>query len=333
VTTLQIWLLILASIAMAAPLAAQDLSAPNPEKGRITDTVIDVNNDAVSGASVVLESPLLKDPRTVVSDNNGFFEFDDLDPGTYNVSINAKGFAKWTSDAIIVKPGQYVILTGSKLNIEKALTTVSVIYSPEQVAVEQVKLEEQQRIFGIIPNFYVAYDHDAAPLTTKLKFQLALKTATDPITIVGIGVLAGINQAGDVPNYGQGVKGYGKRFGAATADSLSDIMIGGAILPSFLHQDPRYFYQGTGTKKSRVFHALSSPFICKGDNGRLQPNYSSVGGDLASAALSNAYYPASDRGAAPVFENFIIGTGERMLGNVIQEFVLPRLTRKARNKD
>jgi hypothetical protein len=65
----------------------------------------------------------------------------------------------------------------------------------------------------------------------------------------------------------------------------------------------------------------------------LQPNYSSVGGDLASAALSNAYYPASDRGAAPVFENFIIGTGERMLGNVIQEFVLPRLTRKARNKD
>jgi hypothetical protein len=333
VRTLQIWLLILAAFSMAAPLGAQDFSAPKPGKGHLTGTVIDVNNDAVSGASVVLESPLLKDPRTVVSDNNGFFEFDDLDPGTYNVSINAKGFAKWTSDAIIVKPGQYVILTGSKLNIAKALTTVSVIYSPEQVATEQVKLEEQQRILGIIPNFYVSYDHDAAPLTTKLKFQLALKTATDPINIVGIGVLAGINQAGDVPNYGQGLKGYGKRFGAAAADSVSDIMIGGAILPSLLHQDPRYFYQGTGTKKSRVFHALSSPFICKGDNGRLQPNYSSVGGDLASAALSNAYYPASDRGAAPVFENFIIGTGERMLGNVIQEFVLPRLTRKARNKD
>ena len=319
---------------MAALVAAQDSSAPsapNPEKGRITGTVIDVHNDAISGASVVLESHLLKDPRNVVSDSNGFFEFDDLDPGTYNVGINAKGFANWTSPAITVNPGQYVILTGSKLNIAKALTTVSVNYSPEQIAVEQVKIEEQQRILGIIPNFYVSYDHNAAPLTTKLKFQLALKTFTDPVTIVGIGVLAGINQAGDVPNYGQGAEGYGKRFGAAAADSFSDIMIGGAILPSLLHQDPRYFYQGTGTNKSRVFHAISSPFICKGDNGRLQPNYSSVGGDLASAALSNAYYPASDRGAAPMFENFIIGTGERMLGNVIQEFVLPRLTRKAKN--
>ncbi|MGB8988277.1 MAG: hypothetical protein WCC37_16870 [Candidatus Sulfotelmatobacter sp.] len=219
------------------------------------------------------------------------------------------------------------------MKIGEALTKVSVIYSREQIAIEQVKLEEQQRIFGIIPNFYVAYDPDAAPLTTKLKFRLALKTATDPITIVGVVVLAGINQAGDILNYGQGLKGYGERFGAAAADGLSDIMIGGAILPSLLHQDPRYFYQGTGTNRSRVFHALSSPFICKGDNGRLQPNYSSVGGDLASAALSNAYYPASNRGPGPFFENFMIGTGERMVGNVIQEFVLPRLTHRAKNKN
>jgi hypothetical protein len=129
------------------------------------------------------------------------------------------------------------------------------------------------------------------------------------------------------------MKGYGERFGSTAADGLSDIMIGGAILPSLLHQDPRYFYQGTGTNKSRTLHALSSPFICRGDNGRLQPNYSSVGGDLASAAISTAYYPASNRGAGPYFENFIIGTGERMVGNVIQEFVLPRLTRRAKNKD
>ncbi len=333
VRTLQICLLIWAAIAMAARLAAQDLNASNPEKGHITDTVVDVNNGVVSGASVVLESPVLRDHRTIVSDNNGFVEFDDLDPGIYNVTISAKGFANWSSPAIIVKPGQYIILTGSKLKIAEALTTVSVAYSPVEAAIEQVKRQEQQRILGIIPNFYVAYDHDAAPLTTKLKFQLAFKTATDPITIVGVGVLAGINQAGDVPNYGQGMKGYGERFGSTAADGLSDIIIGGAILPSLLHQDPRYFYQGTGTNKSRTLHALSSPFICRGDNGRLQPNYSSVGGDLASAAISNAYYPASNRGAGPYFENFMIGTGERMVGNVIQEFVLPRLTRRAKNKD
>jgi hypothetical protein len=324
---------ILATIAVPALLAAQDFTAPKPEKGRITDTVIDPNNEAVSGATVVLEGPVLRDPRSVVSDDNGFFEFDDLDPGTYTVTIGAKGFANWTSAAITVKPGQYVILTGSVLKIPAEVTTVSVLYSPVEVATEEVKIAEQQRVFGIIPNFYVAYDQNAAPLTTKLKFQLALKVSTDAVTIVGIGVLAAINQAGDIPNYPQGFKGYGQRVGAVAADGLSDIMIGGAILPSLLHQDPRYFYQGTGTNTSRVFHALSSPFICKGDNGRLQPNYSSVGGDLASAALSNAYYPASNRGASQTFQNFMIDTGERMLGSVLQEFVLPRLTRRAKKRD
>ena len=317
----------------AAPVAAQEFNAPPPEKGRITDTIIDPNNGTVSGASVVLEGPVLRDPRTTVSDDKGFFEFDNLDPGIYRVKISAEGFAEWTSPTVIVKPGQYVILTGSQLKVEEALTTISVVYSPVEVATEQVKIEEQQRVFGILPNFYVAYEQDAAPLTTKLKFQLALKVSIDPVTIVGVGVLAAINQAGNVPDYRQGWRGYGERYGAAAADGVSSIMIGGAILPSLLHQDPRYFYQGTGTNKSRAFHALSSPFICKGDNGRLQPNYSSMGGDLASTALSNVYYPASNRGASRVFENFIISTGERMLSSVIQEFVLRKLTRKAKNKD
>jgi hypothetical protein len=142
-------------------------------------------------------------------------------------------------------------------------------------------------------------------------------------------VLAAINQAADVPDYVQGWKGYAERFGAVAADGFSDIMIGGAILPSLLHQDPRYYYQGTGTNKSRALHALSSPFICRGDNGHLQPNYSSVGGDLASSALSNAYYPPSNRGAGLVFENLLISTGERMLSSVVQEFVWHRFTPNA----
>ena len=174
--------------------------------------------------------------------------------------------------------------------------------------------------------------HNAAPLTTKLKFQLALQDLHRSGYHHRGSVLAGINQAADTPDYVQGAKGYGERFGAAAADGVSDIMIGGAILPSLLHQDPRYFYQGTGTNKSRVLHALSSPFVCKGDNGRLQPNYSSIGGDLASAALSNLYYPASNRGAGLVFENLLISTGERMLTSVVQEFVLHKFTRKAENQ-
>ena len=331
---LRIWLLTLAAIALAAPLAAQEVNAPKPEAGHITGTVTDVNDDPVPAATVVLEGSALGDLRAVVSNDNGFFEFNDLEAGiAYHVTISAPGFANWTSPTVTLKPGETLILTGSKLQIAQAQTTVSVVYSSEEVATEDVKIEEQQRVLGIIPNFYVVYDHNAEPLTTKLKFRLALKTATDPITILGVGFYAAINQAGDVPNYGQGWDAYGKRFGAAAADGFSDIMIGGAILPSLLHQDPRYFYQGTGTNKSRAFHALSSPFVCRGDNGRMQPNYSSLGGDLASAAISNAYYPASNRGAGLVFENFLITTGERMVNTLVQEFILGKVTSRARNKN
>jgi hypothetical protein len=328
VRTLRIWVLI--SAALATPLTAQETNTPKPDRGQITGTVTDANGDTLSGATVVLEGPVLTGPRTLLSSDNGFFAFVGVDPGTYKVSVSARGFGNWTSPDIVVNPGQYVILTGCELRIT-TVTSVSVSDSTEEIATEQVKVEEQQRVLGIFPNFYVVYDHDAAPLTTKLKFHLALKTSTDPVTIAGVGFLAGINQAADIPNYGQGWKGYSERFGASSADGLSDIMIGGAILPSLLHQDPRYYYQGTGTNKSRFLHAISSPFICKGDNGRLQVNYSSVGGDLASSGLSSAYYPASNRGAGLVFENLTISTGERMLSSLIQEFVLHRNTSRAKN--
>jgi hypothetical protein len=311
--------------------------APKPQPGIIVGTVTDVNDDTVPGATVVLEGPALKDPRTVVSNDRGFFEFNDVEPGTpYHVTISAQGFANWTSPAVILKPGQYEILPGSKLHIAEALTTITVnspAASPEEIAAEQVKVAEHQRVFGIIPNFYVVYDHNAAPLTTKLKFQLATKVLFDPVTIIGVGMIAAINQAGDVPNYGQGAQGYAKRYGSSYAGGFTDIMIGGAILPSLLHQDPRYFYQGTGTKKSRALHAISSTVICRGDNGRQQPNYSTIGGDLASAAISTAYYPASDRTAGKVFTTALINTGERALSNLIQEFVLRRFTPKPKDQN
>jgi hypothetical protein len=327
---LKVWSLILAALAMAAPLAAQDVNTPQPKAGYITGTVSDVNNDVLSGATVVLEGPGLKDPHKILSDDNGFFEFNELGPGTYHVTVTAKEFADWKSPDIILNPGQYFILADCKLHIAEAVTTVSVAESSVEIATEEVKIEETQRVFGIIPNFYVVYDQNPAPLTTKLKFHLAWKTSTDVVTFLGTGVLAGFNQAGDTPNYVQGWKGYGQRFGAAYADSFSDIMLGGAILPSLLHQDPRYYYQGTGTNKSRALHALASPFVCRGDKGNLQANYSSLGGDLGSSALSNIYYPASNRGAGLVFQNFFLSTGERMLSSLVQEFVLHRFTPKSK---
>jgi len=300
---------------------------PKPQPGIIVGTVVDVNDDAIPDATVILEGSVVNNSRTVASNDTGFFEFKDLEPGTtYHVAISAQGFANWTSPEIMLKPGQYVILKGSKLQVAMALTTVTVGYSAEEIATEQVKVEEQQRIFGFIPNFYVSYDQNAAPLTTKLKFELAAKVSFDPVTFVGVGIAAGAEQAGNHPNYPQGWKGFGERYGAAYTNGFTDIMIGGAILPSLLHQDPRYFYQGTGTTKSRVLHALTTPFVTRGDNGQRQPNYSTIGGDLASAAISNAYYPASNRGGGLFLGNFLIATGQRAAANLAQEFILPRLT-------
>jgi hypothetical protein len=210
--------------------------------------------------------------------------------------------------------------------------SVEVHETQEQIATEQVQVAEKQRIFGIIPNFYVTYDPNPAPLSTRLKFKLAFKADTDPITFVGVAFMSTIYQAGDIPNYGQGWDAYAKRMGAGYADTSTDIFLGGAILPSLLHQDPRYFYQGTGTTKSRLIHALSGPFVCRGDNGKNQINFSSMGGDLGSGAISNLYYPESDRGPGLVFLGFGVTTGVRAVNAVLQEFVLRKLSPSARGK-
>ncbi len=328
-----LFFVILLSVCVAGPAVAQQVAAPEAQAGSISGTVMDVNDDIIPGATVVLEGLVPAENQSETAKDDGSFHFSDAKAGVpYHVQVSADGFVTWTSPAIVLNPGQFLFLAGSKLQIAGGATSVTVFSSPTEMAVEQVKLEEKQRVLGIVPNFYVAYDHDAAPLTKKLKFSLALKAETDPVTVIGIGLVAGMDQAGATPNYGMGAEGYAQRFGALYANGFSDIMIGGAILPSLLHQDPRYFYQGTGTKKSRVLHAISSPFICKGDNGRWEPNYSSIGGDLASGAISNAYYPETNRGPGLVFDNALVTTGGRMVNGIIQEFVLRRFTSGAKEQ-
>ena len=309
-------------------------TSSNPDPAAISGTVTDVNGDLVPGATVVLDGPQSGDHREIVSGDNAGFVFTNLTPGiSYRVSVRGKGFVDWTSSSMILAPGQFEFLTDIRVKVEGEATSVTVFASNEQLATEQVRMEEQQRVLGLIPNFYVVYDSkNAVPLTAKLKFRLATRVLVDPVTIGGVAGMAAINQAANRLNYVQGAKGYGQRFGAIAADGASDILIGGAILPSLLHQDPRYFYQGEGTTNSRLRHAILSPFICRGDNGRLQPNYSSLGGDLASSALSNTYYPQSNRGIGLVFGTFAIGTAERMLSGIAQEFILPRFTPKASKK-
>lgn len=314
--------------------AGQETSTQDPALASIGGTVLDTNGTQVPGATVVLEGPKREDRRTTIADGNGSFQFGGLQPGIpYQITVQVEDFETWKSPPIVLSPGQFNFLVDIKLQISESVTSVTVYASQEQIAAEEVRLEEKQRVFGIIPNFYVTYDPHPVPLTTKLKFRLAYKAATDPVTFFGITFMAAIYQAGDIPNYGQGWDAYGQRVGAGILDTTTDIFFGGAIYPWLLHQDPRYFYQGTGTKKSRTLHALASPYVCKGDNGKTQPNYSSLGGDLTSGAISNLYYPQSDRGAKLLFQGFAITTGVRTVNAVIQEFLLRKLTPSAKHRN
>ncbi len=300
----------------------------------ISGTIMDVHGNVVPVATIVLEGPTPEDRRSTTASGSGGFNFDGLKPGvTYFISINAQGYLGWKSAALTLSPGQYLLVNDIRLKFRGSDTSITVYADPVQIATQQVIAAEHQRVLGIFPNFYVTYAEHPAPLTTKLKFQLAFRANTDAMTFVGVAFIAAIYQAGDIPNYGQGWDAYGKRVAAGYADTTTDIFFGGAILPWMLRQDPRYFYQGTGTTKSRVRHAMLSPFICKGDNGKTQPNYSSMGGDLISGSISNLYYPESNRGVGLLFQGFAVTTGVRMVNGLLQEFVLRKLTPSARQKN
>jgi Carboxypeptidase regulatory-like domain len=302
---------------------------PEPELGIIIGTAIDVNGNPVPNATVELKSFDGNVRRTLSTPENGSFQFRDVKSGVpYEITVTAQDFADWKSSSITLQPGQFKIVTGIQLRVETQKTTVNVHYDPVQVAAEQLKAEEHQRVFGIVPNFYTSYEKDPAPLTAKMKFQLALKVSVDPVTAAGVFGFAGIRQAANSPKFGQGWGAYGERIGVTAADGFSDIMIGGAILPSLLHQDPRYFYQGTGTTASRIRHAMLSPFVAPSDSGKWEPNYSSLGGDLASAGLSNLYFPRANRGIGLVFGNFAIGTAERIGASLAQEFIIGKFTKR-----
>lgn len=313
-------------ICAATATVAQQISAPEPQPGTIIGTVLDSTGAAVPQARVVLGGRNEGDVRSLVTQQTGFFRFDSVKAGIpYRITVSAKGFADWTSNDITLAPGQYFIASGITLRVADVQVTVTVV-PREEIAVQQLKAQEQQRIVGVIPNFYVVYEHNAAPLTPKLKFDLAFKFLVDPVTMAGFGLNAGFYQIGGYPSYDQNLKGFGQRLGATFAGGYTNILVGDAILPSLLHQDPRYFYQGTGTTKSRLLHAISSPFVIRGDDGRRQFNFSDIGGDLASGAIANAYYPEKDRGVHLVLRSTWIGVGGRMANALFQEFLLHKFT-------
>ncbi len=265
--------------------------------------------------------------RQALAGSKGQFTFPGLPAGIFKVTVSYAGLKSFYSAEITVGAGEKRELPAITLPVLATHTNVHVVATQDQIATAQVKFAEQQRVLGIVPNFYSSYIWDAAPLTPKLKFGLALRSTTDPVEFMIAAGVAGVEQAHNTfPGYGKGPEGYFKRYGGAYADNVVGRMIGSALLPTLLHQDPRYFYKGSGSVTSRALYAISATVITKGDNGRWEPNYSHVVGNFAAAGVSNLYRASEDRSASLTLRNGLIITGSNAAGNLVREFLLRKLT-------
>lgn len=329
------------------PQAASDVSSatdPNPtdktalqqpdatQSGVIRGTIVDKTGTLLGGVHIKLTREGQSNAQEVISGDDGQFEMVNVPAGAFQLSLTAANYKTQTYSGTL-HAGEVLAVPQITLELATEVTTVRVEETQVEIAQEQIHEQEKQRVLGVIPNFYVTYAKDAVPLNTKQKYELAWKSTLDPVTFVVTGAIAGVQQATNAySGYGQGAQGYAKRYGATYADITIGTFIGSAVLPSVFRQDPRYFYKGTGSYKSRFYYAIANAVICKGDNMKWQLCYSSLLGSLAAGGISNAYYPSSDRGVGLTFENFGLGIAATAGVNLLQEFVLRDLTPHAKKK-
>jgi len=300
--------------------------------GSIQGNVTDSSGSSILGAVVTVEGAD-GNSRTTVTDQEGTFQISSLPPGDYHVKISASGLADWTASNV---PASTV--PGSKplqivMQVAPSVTSVTVGLAPEELAEEQLKQETQQRVLGVLPNYFVAYESHPAPLSPKQKFHLSLKTLVDPATFAAVGITAGIQQGeNSYYQFGQGSEGYAKRFGAAYGNAATNLLITSVAADSLLHQDPRYFFSGKGSIKHRAWYAVESAFRAKGDNGKWQPPYAGLLGAVAGAEVSNLYYPGS-RSQHSLIGRAIMFHFAGLIGlNLTEELFLKKLTSHARGQ-
>jgi len=302
--------------------AAVQSPAEVPGAAQVTGVVTDVQGIPLPEANVTLSASGKLGERSTLAASDGSFTFTGLAPAVYRLIVTSRGLDPFTSAPFPVKAGESVTAPPIALKVSTT-TSIDVVAGPDQIALEQIHEQEKQRVFGVFQNFYTSYIWDAAPMPANQKFKLAARSLIDPPQFLIVAGIAGAEHYnGTFPGYGPGIEGYGKRYGAAMADATTSRLVGQAILPVLLHQDPRYFYQGSGGVGSRALHSFTSVFVTRGDNGKRQPNYSHLLGSLAAGAVSNLYHPESSRGVDNTFKTFGISVGGNIAGNLFREFVL-----------
>jgi hypothetical protein len=180
-----------------------------------------------------------------------------------------------------------------------------------------------KRMFGMIPDFENTNDIPANrhPLTTHEKYMLSLHQAFDISAHSGNAFQAGLQQWGNgQPRYGQGWGAYGERFAAGEGDQITGSILIYGVLPSMLHDDPRYFRQGRGSAMARTWYAINRTFVTRRDKGTSGFNSSQTFGQLISCGISTSYYPPQDRGVSRVFSNWAVNLGGNSAYNVLSEY-------------
>lgn len=309
-----------------ATAAATGQESHQSAAASVSGTVIGPDGSPVIQALVTL----VRNGKTVQqvwTADNGQFSFSGIAPGIYQITIAAPGFESQSITAA-VHPGDTYMAPRVTLALAPVVTTIKVTPPQAEVAQYQLEHEEKQLVLGFIPNYLVTYYPHTAPLTARQKFQLTFKTVFNPFTLgLTTGFVGGEQATGMYSGYGNEEKSFAKRFGAAYATLGVGAFVGDALLPSLLHQDPRFYYKGNGSVPSRLFYAITRSVICKGDNGHWEPDISAVMGHFAAGAAANLYLPQQNRKAwGTTLENGLIGIGFDAIANILQEFVLPKFT-------
>ena len=334
--SVHVWLA--AALLLCASPALPQTSSPDAvgvaarqSPGTVNGSIVDDSGAAVAGATITLSQDDVAPAREVRSQADGQFSLSNVPPGPFRLTVSAAGFADRTVEGAVTA-GDISNLAPIRLTLAVGTVVVDVAPTRFELAEQQIKEQEQQRLLGFFPNFFVTYDPNAVPLTAGQKFELSWKSHVDPVRFGVVAIVAGVQQArNDFSGFGQGIEGYARRYGAAYANIMTQSLIVQVLMPSLFKQDPRYFYKGTGSTRGRIAYAISRAVIKKGDNGHWQPNYSGILGSLASGAISNFYYPSEDRrGVRLTLENAAIGIVGAAGGYLAQELLFDKWTSRAR---
>lgn len=295
----------------------------------LSGTLVDATGAPVPDALIRLTLTETTPSLETKSGPRGDFAFPHAPLGPYRLSFTAPGFAA-NSVTGELTAGQNAVLALTAFAIDPLKTTVNVTQTTAEIAQDEIKIATQQRIGGLIPNFFTVYNLDAAPLNSKQKLELAGRSLFDPATFVINGMIAGVGQAQNTnKGFGQGAQGYAKRYGAGFVSYGTGLVIEKVVLTTLTRQDPRYFVKGTGSGSSRALWAISRTVICRGDNKKFQFCYSSLANRFGTGFVTRNFFPASARDSnAVLLRSSAIGLGIEAIGNLFQEFLSKKATRR-----